>query len=117
MKKKVIGILVCMMMLAMIPIAAGLNSDMTCTETEPIIETTPIEGKKTFIVGIVTKPHLVLFGQFISFRAVRVRYFIRGEGRTVSVRNLQKLTFKNDYRGLVANHFVLAVFNGRPVAI
>lgn len=115
MKKKVIGILVCMMMLAMIPIAAGLNSDITCTD--PIIETTPIEGKKTFIVGIVTKPHLVLFGQFISFRAVRVRYFIRGEGRTVSVRNLQKLTFKNDYKGLVANHFVLAVFNGRPIAI
>lgn len=116
MKKKVIGILVCMMLLGMIPIAAGLNSEVTFSE--PIFDTTPIpEGKKTFVFGVVTKPRLVLLGQFVTFRCLRVRYFLRGEGRTVSVRNLQRLTFQNDYRGIVTNHFVLAVFNGKPISL
>jgi hypothetical protein len=114
MKKKVIGILVCMMLLGMIPIAAGLNSEVT----EPIFDPTPIpEGKKTFVFGIVTKPRLVLFGQFLTFRCVRIRYFLRGEGRTTLVRNLQRLTFQNDYKGIVGNHFILAVFNGKPISI
>jgi hypothetical protein len=116
MKKKVIGILVCMMLLCMIPIAAGLNSEVT--SSEPIFEPTPIpEGKKTFVVGITTKPRLVLLGQFITFKCFRVFYFLRGAGVITKVTHLQRLTFRNDYRGIITNHFVLAVFNGRPITL
>ena len=117
MKKKIIGLLIGLMMLATVPLAAGMYTDINtselCSETEP----TGDDSKKTIVVGITTKPRIIFLGKFVMFRAIKVRYLVVGEGRTVSVDNFQRLFFKNDFHGVLGNHFVLAIFDGKPLAL
>ena len=68
-------------------------------------------------MGVITKPHLFIFGKFVSFRAIKARYMVFGEKRTVAVGNLQRLTFKNEFKGILGSHFVCAIFDGAPIAI
>ncbi len=112
MKKQIITLLLCLMMLGTIPVAAGLSLNIA-DDAEPA----PVRrliGKKTLVIGFTTKPRIVLLGQFITFRALSLKYMVRGEHRLVTVNNLQRLTFKNDFRGIVTNHIVIALFEGTP---
>ena len=114
MKKKTIGILVCMMMLATIPIAAGMNCDIS---PEPAM--TPTGGEKqTFIIGITTEPETGPLGKIISFKVFRGSYRIKGE-HLVTVGGLQKLTFLNDFKGIqlqftFRRYLVIGVFSSLP---
>ena len=121
MKKKIIGLLIGLMMLATVPLAAGMYTDINtselCSETEPTGDDSKNDSKKTIVVGITTKPRIIFLGKFVMFRAIKVRYLVVGEGRTVSVDNFQRLFFKNDFYGVLGNHFVLAIFDGKPLAL
>jgi len=119
MKKKVIGLLIGMMMLATIPIAAGMytNDNINVLSSEPESKPTPEGGKKTIVIGVKGKTSTVLLGTVVTFRAISVRYLVTGEGRTVNVGNLQRMFLRNDYKGILGNHFVFAIFEGRPIAL
>lgn len=114
MKKRILGLLIGMMMLATIPIAAGMTMDLTNDAITPEPEITPLGKKRTLVMGIITRPNIFFFGKFISFRAISVRYRVFGEGRTVQVSGLQRMILRNDFKGIVGNNFVCALFEGIP---
>ena len=112
MKKKILGLLIGIMMLATIPIAAGMTTDLT--NNDPVPEITPLGKKRTLVMGFTTRPNIFFFGKFISFRAISVRYRVFGEGRTIQVGGLQRMVLENDFKGIVGTHFVFALFEGTP---
>ena len=108
MKKELIGILICMMMLATIPIVAGIQLDTNPTTTET---TGPFD--KTFIRGIILFPRLASGGKEINFLAVRVHY------RTISlvetkegVLKLQRVTIPNELNGILGKFYIFGTFQG-----
>jgi len=105
--KKIIGLFLCMLMLAMIPLAAGID-------IAPDAEEETLQLGSTFMFGIITKPSLRNGGHSIVFRAVWLKYRTRGIGEIQSgtLRLFQKLTLPNDFMGFVGNHFVMARFSG-----
>lgn len=113
MKKQILAILACLMILGTIPVVAGIEIN---TGNDP--DSSPlrrIAGKKTLVIGFTTKPRIVLLGQVITFRALSLRYMVKGEHRMVNVNNFQRMTFRNEFRGIVTNHFVCAIFQGAPL--
>jgi len=103
MKKQLIGFLVCMMMLATIPLAAGVNEE-TCEEETSVI--------KTFVRGIILRPRFT--ARSISFGTVFAHYRVIGKGVSGTVRFPQRLSFDTDYKGILTGHIVFAVFDGEP---
>ena len=108
-KRKVLGIFICIMMLATIPLAAGIAANSEPEDPEP----TAIG--RTFIRGIITKPSLTNGGSDITFRCMYVHYRTRGigESQTGVLRLFQKITLENDFIGHVGNHWVFAIFDGQ----
>ena len=105
MKRKVLGILVCMMMLALIPVAAGLT-----TELEP--QTTGVLDKTT-VRGIVLFPRLSFGGKNIVFFALRLHYRTVGvaESQTGIIR-CQRVSIPNDLNGFMGNFYIFGTFRG-----
>ena len=94
MKKKIIGILICVMMVSTIPVVAGTTMD-----AEPIVETkedpTSLLGV-TFVAGYVLNPTETQFGR-INANAVVLLYYDRGiiQKDAGIVTGLKKVSFKN----------------------
>lgn len=105
-KKKIIGLLVCMLVLMTIPLAAGI-------EITPEPEEEPVQLGSTVLRGIITKPRLTVGGHYITFRALRLHYRVRSLGETKSglLRGFQKITVSTDFMGFLGNHYVLARFS------
>ena len=108
MKKKILGVLLCMLMLATIPVAAGMQYD---TETEEeslgLFSETTVNG---FILGSSTA------GFKTSFFALFVKYSISnlfGEEES-GVLILQRVTFFGKFTGNIANFYISGTFRGTP---
>ena len=115
MKKKIIGILVCIMLMAMIPVAAGLNCETQTTEIKSISDNGPEpEGllDRTIIRGIVMFPRATRDGDF-KFFAIRLHYttIALGEVKTGSIL-LRSITLPNVPNGLIGNFYILCSFRG-----
>jgi len=107
MKKKVIGILVCMMMLAMIPLAAGLDVEKQLPEKD-----TTGGLDKTLIRGIVLFPRSSMGGDF-KFFAVRVHYTTISLGGIKSgTILLQRISLPEIPTGIVGNFYLMGSFRG-----
>jgi hypothetical protein len=110
MKKQLIGVLICLMMLATIPIAAGMNCTTEPTCAQPAGDT---ELGKTFVIGFIFGARFM--GNTVSFRSVMVRYRILGQGTAGNVNFPHKMTFRGGFKtGIMTGHFVCAFFNGEP---
>ena len=113
MKRKVIGILVCMMLMAMIPVAAGLNCDTETTETKLICNNEP-EGvlDYTIIRGVTLFSRSTFGGEF-KFFAVRIHYttvYIGGvKSGTIMLRSI---TLPNIPNGFIGNFYIMGAFRG-----
>lgn len=103
--KKIVAILMCMLLLAVVPIAAGATQEK---------ETQTTEMGGTLIRGTITSPKFINGGQDIEFRAVYVHYMTHGIGeRQYGVCGLfKRVNLPNDFIGFLGNHYVLAWFNG-----
>jgi len=107
MKKQVIGILVCMMLMAMIPVAAGLNLN-TNPDTEPVGI-----GKELIILrGVGTGFRTGVAGKVIFF-GVRVHYTAIGlQGVRRGVLRLQRITLPDAPNGIITNSFICVMLRG-----
>jgi hypothetical protein len=109
-RKKMMGLFLCILMIATIPMVAAVNTKTTI----PPGEGTTDMGS-TFIRGFITKPKLINGGHYISFRAIFVHYNTHSIGETQSgtLKMLQKLTLDNDFTGFVGSHYIFAKFDGK----
>ncbi len=107
MKSKAIGILVCMMMLATIPIAAGLNSEVgSKCETTGIFD-------KTIIRGIVLYPRISQDGKTINFLALRLSFrTIYLDGITHGIVKFQRIQIPNNFKGYFGKFYIIGTFRG-----
>ena len=103
--KKILAIMMCMLVTALIPAAAGMTQKIDPQNSQIGITT---------ITGIVTKPRVGDGGATLSFRCILVHYFTVGIGQSSSgnLFMLQKLTFPNHFTGYIRNHFVAGRFPG-----
>lgn len=108
--KKLTAILTCMLMLSLIPIAAGATTPKSETQS------TDIGGTTMF--GIVTRPKLIHSGHDVEFRAIFVHYRTHniGQERDGNLHLMQKIILPNDYYGIVGggplHHLIFAHFDG-----
>jgi hypothetical protein len=102
--KKILGIFICMLVMTMIPVAAGTN-----------IETPqPSKLGTTFVQGIITQPKIENNGALMSFRCIFVHYNTIGvtQGQTGFLWGWQRLVLPGDFHGIIGNHFIAARFPG-----
>ena len=106
MNKKIVGIILCTLMLAAIPVAAGTSSD-TDTEKTGIFGKTYVRG---FILGSRTE------GIVTSFFALLVHYRTYSLfGETDSgVLVFQKVSFIGKFSGHLGRFYVMGTFRGTP---
>ena len=107
MKSKVVGILVCMMMLATIPIAAGLNSEVgyECGTTGIF--------DKTIIRGIVLFPKVSQDGKTINFLALRLSFrTIYLDGITHGIVKFQCIQIPSNFKGYFGKFYIIGTFRG-----
>lgn len=92
-KRKILGILVCMLMLTTIPLAAGGMNDKS-----PEPETTELIGR-AIVRGFFMNPEYN--GNDIEFRAIRIHYTVfTGTETAIGIVRLKKCEVKN---GLFSN--------------
>ena len=127
MNKKIVGILVCMMLMVMIPGAAGLNYDDVATEEINVIcSDEPKETKvisddepeptgifdRTIIRGVILFPRSTLGGGF-RFLALRLHYttFYLG-GVKKGTLMLRSITLPDVPTGYIGNYYITGAFRG-----
>ena len=100
MTNKLVGIGICMLFLAMIPVAAGVNTNNT--ETGKI-------GWTTLQGFTLTQPKLVNGGALISFRCLFVHYVGQGIGQRVTGIRYggQEMVIPANFNGILMNHIIL----------
>jgi len=93
MKKKIIGILICMMMLSTIPVVVG-NTINSKPKIELNEEPSSVVGI-TFVAGYVLNPTVTVFGR-INANAIALLYYDRGiiQKDTGIVTGFKKVSFK-----------------------
>jgi len=107
MNSKVVGILVCMMMLTTIPIASGLNCEVgyKCGTTGIF--------DKTIIRGIVLFPRVSQDGKTINFLALRLSFrTIYLDGITHGIVKFQRIQIPNNFKGYLGNFYIFGSFRG-----
>lgn len=106
--KKILAIFVGMLVLALIPAAAGATVEQPETETSD-------EMGVTMLYGWITKPQLV--NGYVTFKCIFVHYYTRGFGEAQSGRlNLfQELQLSGSFIGFIGNHYILGRFNGKLI--
>jgi len=116
MKKKVIGILVCIMLMAVIPTAAGMNCD---TKTKAIAndgpdsETEGLLKDKIILRGIVFNPHTTFGGKF-AFFSFRVHYTAIGiQGIRTGTLLMRRVTLPDDPNGFIGNMYMFCTLRAR----
>lgn len=107
MKKKVIGILVCMMLMAVIPAAAGLNCN-----SEPEVGTEGLVKERIIMRGLIANPHTTFGGKF-AFLGIRVHYTVIGvQGVRRGILNMKRITLPDTPNGIVTNRYMLISLRG-----
>jgi hypothetical protein len=107
MKKKVIGIFVCIMLMAVIPASAGLNCN-----TEPEVETKGLVKERILMRGVIVNPHTTVGGKF-AFFGIRVHYTVIGtQGFRYGTLNMQRITLPEIPNGIVKNGYMLISLRG-----
>ena len=107
MKKKVIGILVCMMLMTLIPAAAGLNCN-----TEPEVGTEGLVKERIIMRGLIVNPHTTVGGKF-TFLGIRVHYTVIGiQGFRHGILHMQRITLPDVPNGIVTNGYMLILLRG-----
>ncbi|MFO7678176.1 MAG: hypothetical protein R6V50_07345 [Thermoplasmatota archaeon] len=107
MKKKIIGILACFLMLAVIPTASGLLNTAQ-QEAEPI----SIVKERIILRGVILNPRTTLGGKF-AFYGVRVHYTSIGiQGIRRGVINMQRITLPDSPNGIISNGYIFASIRG-----
>jgi len=104
--KKILGIIVCMLVMTMIPVAAGATTDINKTP-----ETSPVGW--TFIQGIITQPFDTNNGMDMAFHPIWIHYSTKGSGDHHSgmIHNmLETIVIPGDFHGIIGNHFIIAFF-------
>jgi len=109
MKKKIMSILMATILLAVVPVVAGVST----TPTEPTPEPTGLFDKTT-IRGVVLFPRLTAGGQNIRFFALRLHY------RTISLNGehysgvvfMQPIQIPNDFSGFMGKAYIFVNFRG-----
>ena len=98
--KKILGIFICMLVMTMIPVAAGATTNNT--ETGKI-------GWTTLQGFTLTQPKQVNGGALISFRCLFVHYASQGLGqRTTGIRyGGQEMVIPANFNGILMNHVIL----------
>ncbi len=93
-KRKIIGVLICMLLLTTIPLAAGMAAEkVTETKDEPKGETEGIFGI-TIIRGFIS--NVKQRGTDITFRAIRLHYItISGMEKSIGVLHFEKCRVNN----------------------
>jgi hypothetical protein len=106
--KKILAIFMCMLLIALIPVAAGTND-----QTKPKDPQAADIGY-THIMGLITKPKLVNNGHSLEFRCIWVHYMTHGIGEkmTGNLHMMQKLILPNDFTGYIRSHMIMARFSG-----
>ena len=105
MNKKIIGVLLCLIMLAAIPTAAGMQSDAESEDSLGLFGRTTVRG---FILGSRTE------GRITSFFALRVVYTtssLFGEDES-GVVMFRRVTFMGDFTGYLGQFCVNGMFRG-----
>jgi len=105
--KKILGIFICMLVMTMIPVAAGATAD---TSNNP-------EQNKigfTYVVGIITQPMRENNGALMSFRCIFVNYRTVGitQAQTGFLWGWQRLVVDSNFHGIIGNHVIAARFPG-----
>jgi len=101
--KKLTAILMCMLLIGLIPVAAGATTQKT--------NSAAIGG--TTLVGFVILKRDIMGSKYFTFRCIWVHYITHNLAqRKVGVlHGLQKIELRNDYFGWVGNYFVAAHFD------
>jgi hypothetical protein len=108
MKRKIIGMLVCMLLLATIPLAAGINDDRDIKQELQ----QPKTGKRTFVSGVIAFYRVSGGGNYITLFAISVRH---GQiGGEYGIYRLQPVRFPNSFHGIMVTPFILGWFDGSP---
>jgi len=96
--KKILGIFMCMLVMTMIPVAAG------ATVNEP----EPSDIGWTTIQGIIFGVHEVNGGALIEFRCLFVHYIAQGLGQRVGGVRFggQMMVVPGNFRGALMPHFI-----------
>ena len=100
MNHKIVGICLCLLMLSMVPIAAGMTSNNT--ENGKI-------GWTTLQGILLTQPRLVNGGALIAFRCLFVHYVGQGIGQRVTGIRYggQEMVIPANFNGVLMNHIIL----------
>ena len=107
MKRKLIGILMCTLLLAAIPVAAG----MTIPKQEKAQTTGILDF--TILRGIVLFKRVTDNGKTLQFFAVRVHYTTFGlSGFKTGVLKLRPVAVPNSLRGMFARFYIFSMFHG-----
>ena len=107
MSRKLIGILMCTLLLAAIPMAAGM-----AIPKEQKSQTTSILDF-TILRGIVLFKRVTDNGKTLQFFALRVHYTTIGIGGFKSgVLKLRPLAIPNSLRGMYIRFYIFAIFHG-----
>ena len=107
MNRKIVGVLLCMLMVAAIPVAAGMQCDTGTEEPLGPFSKTTVRG---FILGSSTD------GWSTSFFALRVKYTttnLFGEQES-DVLILQRVTFTGKLIGHLGKFYISGIFHGTP---
>ncbi|UCD12960.1 MAG: hypothetical protein JSW60_05175 [Thermoplasmatales archaeon] len=107
MKSKLVGILICMMILTTVPIAAGLDNKI-----ESSGKTTGIYDR-TMIRGIVLFPRRSQDGKTINFFALRLNFkTINCEGMIWRVVRLRRVQIPSNFKGYLGRYYIHGLFRG-----
>lgn len=107
MNLKIVGISVCIMMLATITIVSGVNNNV-----EPQREIIGIFDK-TIVRGIVLFPRISPEGETINFFALRLSYkTINFGGITSGVIKLKPVQMPTNFNGYLGKFYIFGSFRG-----
>lgn len=89
----------------------------------PVCLSVPLQEKQTtslgstMIRGVILHLRSINMGHELQFRALFVHYrtHYMGQESDGVLHGLQRITMKNDYYGLVRNHYIFAHFDGTIV--
>jgi hypothetical protein len=108
MKSKIVGILICMMLLAVVPIAAGIELNK-----EPQKDPAGLFDRTT-VRGLVLFKRTAQGGDTIKFFALRLHYrtiSLNGE-RESGIIMFQPVSIPNTMTGYYGHFFIMASFRG-----
>ena len=99
MKQKIVGLCVCLLLLTMIPLAAGATPK---TDSGKI-------GWTTLQGILLTQPRLVNGGALLAFRCLLVHYVGQGIGQRVTGIRYggQEMVIPANFNGILMNHIIL----------